>query len=93
MKRAARDALATCVGQRCGARQHARCSAARKSQQQDRLGLRADFHQTRHAIDERACFSGACAGDDQQRTFGGRYCFELRFVEFFFVVDYARCPP
>ena len=92
VKRSARDALATCVRQRRGTRQHAGGSATSKREQQDRLRLYANLYEPRDAIDERACFAGACAGDDQQWSFGGRDGFELCFVEFFFVVDARACP-
>ena len=79
--------MAPRIGQRGSARQHARGCPSRESQKQHRLRLRARFYQTRHAINQRPSLSGARAGDNQQRPFGGHHRLELRFVQFLFVVD------
>ncbi len=80
VERAARNALATRIGKRSSAREHARRGATRKRQQQDRLRLHADLDETRHAIDERARLSCSGAGNDQQRTIRRRNSLKLCLV-------------
>jgi hypothetical protein len=86
MKRAARNSLATRVGQRRRTGEHARRRPPRKSQQQHRLGPHARLHETRHTINQRPRLSRARSGNDQKRPFGRRHRFELCFVKFFLVV-------
>ena len=81
VKRSAVHAPAARADEAFRAREHLLRGAAREGQQEDALGARAAIDQVRDAIDERACFSRAGSGHDQERPVAVRGGGELLGVQ------------